>query len=172
MQDEITKALGLPDLPPAQFERARKLILEDNFFYSRCLSTLVLGVAGRVAESLHPLERERMRRISGVAMLARGTAAWGIVDNELNGKFKLKASCAVCKQDVSFTPPEAWREHKYVDRGNGDIWDNFKDHPVTKDDIKANLEGLRWNHCGHLEKPPADILLVWQDRLAALISRP
>lgn len=165
MQDEITKALGLPDLPPAQFERARKAILEDNFFYTRCLSTLVLGVAGKVAASLHPLEQQRMRNIAGFSTQERGKATWGIVENIKNGVAALKASCPACKQDMNFMQPAPWSEEIPYDRGSGIRGTTTKWHDVTAADVKAAIQNIQWQHCGHMEKPPADLLLVWEERL-------
>src|SRR5882762_1336866 len=106
MQDEITKAMGIPDLPPQVFERTRKAILTDNFLYNKILWHLILGAAANVIVNLHPIEREHLRKRTGFAAQERGTATWGIVENYENGKISLKAECAACKQDAIFTAPQ------------------------------------------------------------------
>lgn len=171
MIDELTSALGLPDLPPAQFERARKRILEDNFFYSRCLSVLVLGVAARVAEGLHPLEKARMRKVSEAEVLQRGKASWGIVAHPVTGAEALRAACSVCNQDMQFMPLKPWSEEKVHHRGTINESSTTVWHEPTRADVKRAMENLVWGHCGHSEKCPAELAMVWEEKLLARITR-
>jgi rRNA maturation protein Nop10 len=171
MKDELTEALGLPDLSPQQFERARKRILEDSFFYTRCLSTLVLGVAPRVAESLHPLEKARMRKISEAEVAPRGKASWGIEAQLHTGVETLRAQCSTCGQDMRFAAPKPWSEEKVyhegtINQSTQTIW-----HEPTRADVKYQIEHLHWQHCGHSEKCPPELAMIWEEKLYARIRR-
>jgi hypothetical protein len=171
MKDALTEAIGLPELTPAQFERARAKILADSFFYNRCLSVLVLGVAARVAESLHPLEKKRMRTISEAEAAPRGKASWGIEAALQTGEECLRAQCSVCRSDVRFTAPKPWSEEKVLHEGTNNqmvqtIW-----HDPTRADVKYQIEHLHWTHCGHTEKCPPELAMIWEEKLYARIRR-
>jgi hypothetical protein len=166
MKDELTTAIGLPDLTPAQYERARKRILEDSFFYTRCLSTLVLSVAARTAQELHPLEKQRMRRISEAEVAPQGKASWGIEAQLQTGIESLRAQCSVCSQDARFSAPKAWSEEvdKNDGRGPFTVW-----HNPTRKDVQYHISNLRWTHCGHTEKCPPELAMVWEEKLLSRI---
>jgi len=175
--DEITRALGIPDLNDFEFHRVRKQILSSAVIWDRICAELLVERAPKVLANLHPLERKAMREKCGYPEETPEQRAtldtWTI--RKLPGQFGTKylhVACPRCRQDANFLRPEIEADVVTYNDNKQEV-SRYSPNSIFVDQVAAVLGRLRWQHCGTESRPPVDLLKAIEEAwLQGAIDRP
>jgi len=158
MQDDVTRALGLPDLPEFEFNRVRKSILTSAVVYDRVLADILVERAPKILAGMHSLEKKALRERIGHPEEVAPQVVWLVQEFVKTGTPYLHATCPRCRGDASFLCPEAGREQVTTNH-LGEVVSKFLP-PLYADQVQSALAAIVWWHCGVQSRPPKDLLLT------------
>jgi hypothetical protein len=163
----IIEALGLKELPAPETELLQKLF-KDHLICDRAQQLMVEFFGPAAVRQLHPVERAALLKRISPAPKPQGRAAWTLATVMTSGQPYVKAECAACHQSVNFVRPEP-RSWVVRERVNGEPQAR-QVSGITEAEAKQ-ARALRWTHCGHTDKAPHEIALLWEQDLQKLVAR-
>jgi hypothetical protein len=170
--DSILDVAAVPTTTPSRQEIARRIV-EDSLVQKRAMYLAVNSFILQAIREMTGPEKDVLRKRAGVPSPDQLTrrAKWSLLEILKTGKPYVRVECATCHQSQNFPQPEAFIEKIQIP-GDPDGRYNEKRHPVTKDQVTRALAGIRFQHCGHLETPPADMWAQIENLWLSKIEKP
>lgn len=171
----LLESLGL-SVPRQQEAELVKKILDDHLVGMRCQEALIRSVVVSVVAGLHQLEKSALVKRLDVPASPKPGAHWTLWDMTNSGedlyRFGLKAVCQRCRQDWAVMAPRVETEVLTTLDAKGKVASQRQVvHAITPATVQKTLDACVWRHCGLADKPSEDLLMLFSNRLSALVGQ-